>query len=199
MGSGDQIPEALEQMGFRVTLLSDDDVEHASLSRFACIVAGVRAYNMRPALRALQPRLLEYVSGGGRLVVQYVTPEASLNDRLGPWPLKISGDRVTDENAEMRMLRPSHPLLSTPNKIGAADFAGWVQERGLSYGGPYDARYVALLSANDAGESAHDGGLLVANYGRGAFIYTGLSWFRQLPAGVPGAWRMFANLVSRSR
>jgi hypothetical protein len=199
MGSGDQVPDALGQMGFQVTLLSDDDVENSDLSRFSCIVAGVRAYNVRPALRALQSRLLEYVSGGGRLVVQYLTPEDAVNDRLGPWPLKISRDRVTDETAEMSLLQPSHPLLNAPNRIGAADFTGWVQERGLSYAGPFDARYAALLSAHDPGEKALDGGLVAANYGHGVFIYTGLAWFRQLPAGVPGAWRLFANLVSRSR
>jgi LmbE family N-acetylglucosaminyl deacetylase len=199
MGSGDQVPDALGQMGFHVTLLTDDDVESSDLSRFPCIVAGVRAYNVRPALRALQGRLLEYVANGGRLVVQYLTPEDAVNDKVGPWPLKISPDRVTDEHAEMRLLKPAHALLTTPNKIGAADFAGWVQERGLSYAGPYDARYVALLSANDPGEKPLDGGLLFARYGKGEFIYTGLAYFRQLPAGVPGAWRMFANLVSRTR
>lgn len=199
MGSGDQVPEALMQMGFHVTLLSDDDVEHSDLKRFACIVAGVRAYNVRPALRALEPRLLDYVSAGGRLVVQYLTPEAAVDDRIGPWPLKISRERVTDENAEMKRLQPSHTLLTAPNSIGAADFGGWVQERGLSYAGPYDARYVALLSAHDPGEPALDGGLVVARLGKGEFVYTGLAFFRQLPAGVPGAWRLFANLVSRGR
>jgi LmbE family N-acetylglucosaminyl deacetylase len=199
MGSGDQIPDALGQMGFQVTMLSDDDLVNTDLSRYSTIVAGVRAYNVRPALRALQGRLLEYVANGGRLVVQYLTPEDAVNDKIGPWPLKISRDRVTDENAEMRLLQPSHALLNAPNKIGAADFTGWVQERGLSYAGPYDTRYVALLSANDPGEKALDGGLIVANYGRGVFIYSGLAFFRQLPAGVPGAWRLFANLVSRGR
>jgi LmbE family N-acetylglucosaminyl deacetylase len=199
MGSGDQIPDALGQMGFHVTLLSDGDVESSDLSRFSCIVAGVRAYNVRPALRALQGRLLEYVANGGRLVVQYLTPEDAVNDKVGPWPLKISSDRVTDEHAEMRLLQPAHALLNRPNKIGTADFTGWVQERGLSYAGPYDTRYVALLSASDPGEKPLEGGLLFARFGKGEFIYTGLAYFRQLPAGVPGAWRMFANLVSRTR
>ncbi|MGH7743139.1 MAG: NEW3 domain-containing protein, partial [Candidatus Eiseniibacteriota bacterium] len=199
MGSGDQVPDALEQMGFQVTLLTDDEVENSDLSHFSCIVAGVRAYNLRPSLRALEGRLLDYVAGGGRLVIQYLTPEDAVNNRLGPWPLTISRDRVTDEDAEMKFLQPSNALLNTPNRIGPADFTGWVQERGLSYAGPYDARYVAILSAHDPGEPALDGGLITANYGRGVFVYTGLAWFRQLPAGVPGAWRLFANLVSRSR
>jgi LmbE family N-acetylglucosaminyl deacetylase len=199
MGSGDQVAEALRQMGFTVVLLTDDDVENGNLARFSAIVAGVRAYNTRPRLRVLQPRLLDYVKNGGRLVVQYNTNESALDDRLGPWPFKISRDRVTDERATMRVLRPAHPLLNSPNRIVPGDFAGWVQERGLNYAGPWDARYETVLSANDAGESAKDGGLLYARYGRGVFIYTGLAFFRQLPAGVPGAWRLFANLVSATK
>ena len=196
MGSGDQVPEALGQMGFHVTQLSDDEVENGDLSRFATIVAGVRAYNTRPRLRVLEPRLLDYVAQGGRLVLQYNTAESGLNDRLGPWPFKISRDRVTVEQAEMRMLDPAHPLLQSPNRITAQDFAGWVQERGLYYANPWDPRYQTVLSANDPGEAPKDGGLLYARHGKGVFIYTGLAWFRQLPAGVPGAWRLFANLVS---
>jgi len=199
MGSGDEIPAALAQMGFHVVPLTDDEVENSDLSRFSCIVTGVRAYNVRPRLVALVPRLLEYVKNGGRLLTQYVTPDAALDDRLGPWPLKISRDRVTDETAEMKLLQPSNALLTTPNRIGAADFAGWVQERGLSYAGPRDPRYVALISAHDPGEQPLEGGLIAGTYGRGEFLYTGLAFFRQLPAGVPGAWRLFANLVSRGR
>lgn len=198
-GSGDEIPAALGQMGFHVVPLSDDEVENSDLARFSCIVTGVRAYNVRPRLVALVPRLLEYVKNGGRLITQYVTPDAALDDRLGPWPLKISRDRITDETAEMTLLKPAHPLLTTPNQIGAADFAGWVQERGLYYAGPYDARYVALIAAHDPGEQPLAGGLVAGAYGKGEFVYTGLAFFRQLPAGVPGAWRLFANLVSRGR
>ena len=183
-------------MGFQVTLLSDDEVENTDLSRFDCVVAGVRAYNTRPRLRALEPRLLDYVSKGGRLVLQYDTADPALDDKLGPWPFKISRDRVTVEEAGMRVLKPAHPLLTSPNAIGPDDFAGWVQERGLYYAGAWDARYETVLSANDPGETPKDGGLIVARYGRGTFIYTGLAWFRQLPAGVPGAYRLFANLVS---
>ncbi len=199
MGSGDQGPQALRQMGFNVTLLSDDDAEHMDLARFDAIVAGVRAYNTRPHLLAVEPRLLEYVEKGGRLVVQYDTRDDALNGRLGPWPFSISGDRVTVEEAPMRLLKPAHPLLTTPNRIVADDFTGWVQERGLNYANPWDPRYETVFSANDPGEPAKDGGLLYARYGKGVFIYTGLSWFRQLPAGVPGAWRLFANLVSPVR
>jgi LmbE family N-acetylglucosaminyl deacetylase len=196
MGPGDAVPDALRQMGYDVTLLGDDDAESADLSRFHCIVTGVRAYNTRPRLRVLQPRLLDYVKNGGRLVVQYCTNEEALNDRLGPWPFKITRDRVTVEEAEMRLLAPRHPLLHVPNTITARDFEGWVQERGLNYSNPWDPRYQTLLSANDPGEPPLDGGVLYAKYGQGVFIYTALAFFRQLPAGVPGAWRLFANLVS---
>ena len=199
MGSGDQGPEALAQMGFTVALLSDDELENADLTPFDAIVTGVRAYNTRPRLIALQPRLLGYVAGGGRLVVQYNTAEEGLQDRLGPWPFRISRDRVTVEEAEMRLLDGKHPLLSRPNAIGAADFAGWVQERGLYYARPFDTRYDTLIVANDPGDAPRSGGLLHARHGKGEFIYTGLAFFRQLPAGVPGAWRLFANLVSRKR
>jgi LmbE family N-acetylglucosaminyl deacetylase len=199
MGSGDQGPEALEQMGFDVTLLGDDDVERSDLTRFDAIVAGVRAYNTRPRLRGLQRRLLDYVSGGGRLVVQYNTAEQSLQNRLGPHPFQISRERVTVEEAPVEMKAAEHPLLGGPNRIGPADFEGWVQERGLYFASPFDAGYDAVLSSHDPGEPARDGGLLFARHGRGVFVYTGYAFFRQLPAGVPGAWRLFANLVSHSR
>jgi LmbE family N-acetylglucosaminyl deacetylase len=196
MGSGDQVPAALEQMGYGVTLLSDEALERDDLARFDAVVIGVRAYNTRPRLLAVQPRLLDYVSNGGRLVIQYQTADAALDDRLGPYPFRISRDRVTVEEAEMRAIRPSHPLLNTPNRITAADFGGWVQERGLYYASPWDPRYETPLSANDPGEPAKDGGVLYVRFGRGVFVYTGLAFFRQLPAGVPGAYRLFANLVS---
>jgi hypothetical protein len=196
MGSGDAVPEALRQMGFEVVLLSDEDVEYGDLSRCDAIVAGVRAYNTRPRLRALQGRLLDYVARGGRLVVQYDTAEEALQDRLGPRPFRISRDRVTVEEAPVRMLQPQHPLLRVPNRITESDFTGWVQERGLYFANPWDAGYDTVLSCNDPGEPARDGGLLYARHGKGVFIYAAYAWFRQLPAGVPGAYRLFANLVS---
>ncbi len=199
MGSGDQGPEALEQMGFDVTLLDDDDVENSDLARFDAIVAGVRVYNTRPRLRALQRRLLDYVSAGGRLVVQYNTAEQALQNKLGPFPFQISRERVTVEEASVEMKAADHPLLAAPNRIGPADFAGWVQERGLYFASPWDARYDVVLSSHDPGEPARDGGLLFARHGKGEFVYTGYAFFRQLPAGVPGAWRLFANLVSHTR
>jgi LmbE family N-acetylglucosaminyl deacetylase len=197
MGSGDAVPEALRQMGWEVTLLTDDDVEQADLSAYDAIVAGVRAYNTRPRLLRQQKRLLDYVAKGGRLIVQYNTAEGALQERLGPFPFTISRERVTVEGAEVRRLLPGHPLLTSPNRIGDDDFAGWVQERGLYFASPWDPRYETPLSANDPGEPARDGGLLYARHGRGAFIYAAHAFFRQLPAGVPGAYRLFANLVSR--
>ncbi len=199
MGSGDQGPDALAQLGCHVTPLGDDDVERLDLAKFDAIVIGVRAYNTRPRLRVLQPRLLDYVNAGGTLVVQYQTPEDALNDKLGPYPFSVSRDRVTVEEAPVRFVTPNHSLLTRPNKITAADFNDWVQERGLSFANPYDPKYQTVLSSNDPGEPARDGGLLYAAYGKGAYIYTGYAWFRQLPAGVPGAYRLFANLVSAGR
>jgi hypothetical protein len=199
MGSGDAGPDALRELGASVTLLDDGDVGSGDLSRFDVIVVGVRAYNTRPRLRALQPRLLDYVANGGRLVVQYQTADNGLVNRIGPYPLTISRDRVTVEDAEMRALRADHPLLNKPNKIGPDDWQGWVQERGLYYASPFDAKYEPVVSANDPNEPPRNGGLIYARYGKGTFIYTGLAFFRQLPAGVPGGWRLFANLVSPER
>jgi len=199
MGSGDFVPQALEQMGFHVTLLDDDAIERGDLSRLNAIVIGVRAYNTRPRLLARQKRLLDWVADGGRLVVQYVTPDNSLDNRLGPKPFKVSRDRVTVETAAVSVLHPGHPLVSTPNKIGPEDFAGWVQERGLSFANPWDPGYETVLSCHDPGEPERAGGVLYLRHGKGVFIYTGYAWFRQLPAGVPGAWRLFANLVSSGK
>ncbi len=196
MGSGDAIPEALGQMGLAVLPLTEEDVAAADLSAYDVIVTGVRAYNTKPRLRAQQKRLLDYVARGGRLVVQYNTAEEALQDRLGPAPFRISRDRVTVEEAPVRLLKPEHPLVTTPNRITDADFDGWVQERGLYFANPWDPSYETVLSCNDPGEPVRDGGLLYARHGRGVFIDTGYAWFRELPAGVPGAWRLFANLVS---
>jgi LmbE family N-acetylglucosaminyl deacetylase len=195
-GSGDAIPQALRAMGARVTTLSDEDVERADLSKFEAIVTGIRAYNTRPRLRALEPRLLDYVSKGGRLIVQYNTSEPGLGEGLGPYPFTIARDRVTDETAAMTIAKPDHPLVTKPNKIAARDFEGWVQERGIYFAGALDPRYESPLTCHDPGEADLAGGLIFARHGRGVFVYTGLVFFRELPAGVPGAYRLFANLVS---
>jgi LmbE family N-acetylglucosaminyl deacetylase len=200
MGAGDEVPTALREMGCTVTMLEDKDLaEPRSLKKFDAIVMGVRAYNVKEGLKMNQPRLLEYVQNGGTLVVQYNTNSELVAGNLSPVNLKLSRTRVTDETAEMRFLLPDHPLLNQPNKITADDFKGWVQERGLYFPSEWDASFAAPLSCNDPGEKPADGALLVAKYGKGYYVYTGLSFFRELPAGVPGAYRLFANLISMGK
>ncbi|HEX7615140.1 MAG TPA: LmbE family protein, partial [Thermoanaerobaculia bacterium] len=196
MGSGDEVPEALRQMGYTVTLLSDDELENGDLSRYAAIVTGIRAYNTRPRLKLAETRLMDYVEKGGTVVAQYNTTGDLVTEQLGPWPFKLSRDRVTVEEAPVRFLSPASSLLTFPNRLTAADFDGWVQERGLYFPGTWDARYETVIETHDPGESEKPGGLLFAKYGKGAFVYTGYAFFRQLPAGVPGAYRLFVNLVS---
>jgi LmbE family N-acetylglucosaminyl deacetylase len=199
MGAGDEIPEVLRQLGFAVTLLSDDDLANGDLRTYDAIVTGVRAYNTRRALAQAQERLLAYVEGGGTLLVQYNTERGLVTDRLGPYPLTIGRERTTDETAAVQVLLPRNPLLTTPEVIGGADWSGWVQERGLNYPGTWDSRYQALLAMADPGEKPNQGALLYAPYGNGSYVYTGLAFFRQLPAGVPGAIRLFANLLAGGR
>jgi LmbE family N-acetylglucosaminyl deacetylase len=196
MGSGDDVPEILRQVGYDVVLLTDADLDRGDFSRFDAIVAGIRAYNTRERLRLAHGKLMEWVAAGGTMVVQYNTTGDLVVAEPGPYPFKISRDRVTVEEAPVRLLAPDHPVLRAPNRITSADFAGWIQERGLYFPGEWDAAYVPLLGSNDPGESEKEGGLLFARHGKGAFVYTGYAWWRQLPAGVPGAIRTFVNLVS---
>lgn len=196
MGSGDEVPSVLKQLGYTVTLLSDEDLTSSDLKRFETIVLGVRAFNTRQRLKQTAKRLFDYVSEGGTLVTQYDTTSELVTEELGPYPFKLSRDRVTVEEAPVTFTKPGHPLLTTPNRIDAGDFADWVQERGLYFAGSWDPRYETPLSSHDPGESDKSGGLLYARHGKGVFVYTGYSFFRQLPAGVPGAARLFANLVS---
>ncbi len=196
MGAGDEVPAALRQMGCTVKVLDDKDMETAKLAKFEAIVVGIRAYNTKDDLKFHQAKLLEYVQNGGTLVVQYNTNFELVVDKISPFPLKISRTRVTDETAEIRFLQPEHPVLNTPNKLTTKDFEDWVQERGLYFPNEWDTAFKAPLSANDPGEKPADGALLVAKYGNGYYVYTGLSFFRELPAGVPGAFRLFANLIS---
>lgn len=201
MGAGDDIPAALREIGYQVDLLSLADLQVSRLKGYDAVVMGVRAYNTIDRIGFYQPALLQYVEQGGTLIVQYNT-NRGLNlpmDQLGPYPLRLSRERVTVEDAEVRFLAPEHPVLTFPNRITEADFAGWVQERGLYFADQWDDRYTAVLSSNDPGEPARDGGLLIAPHGKGFYVYTGFSWFRELPAGVPGAYRLFANLLSLSQ
>jgi len=194
-GAGDDIPVALRNMGYEVLELKNGEVNAANLAKMDAVVLGVRAFNTNERLRFLMPELLAYVKNGGTLVVQYNT-NFDLGTTYTPFPLKISRDRVADENSEVRILKPEHPALNYPNQITTSDFDGWVQERGLYFPDTWDSNFEALLSMNDKGEKPKDGGLLIAKYGNGHYVYTGLSFFRELPEGVPGAYKLFANLVS---
>jgi hypothetical protein len=180
-----------------VTTLTEEMIAHGSLAPYQAIVTGVRAFNVDARLPYLHDRLMKYVADGGTMVVQYNTANflSSVPAEIGPKPFKISQDRVTDEDAAVTMLQPKHPIVTTPNKLGEHDFSGWVQERGLYFASEWDPAYTPIFAMHDAGEPKRLGSLLVTKHGKGAFIYTGLAFFRQLPAGVPGAYRLFANLL----
>jgi LmbE family N-acetylglucosaminyl deacetylase len=203
MGPGDEVPLALKQMGIEVSLLTEEDLARGDLAKFDAIVTGVRAYNTRADLRANQQRLLEYVRAGGTMLVQYNVLEGgfmggnpALLEKIGPYPIRISRDRVTVEDGPMSLTNPQQLFLKSPNVITERDFAGWVQERGLYFASQWDPQYETVFTAQDPGEPALAGGTLFTRYGKGAYIFSAYSWFRQLPAGVPGAWRIFANLIS---
>ncbi len=194
MGAGDDVPVALRNMGYTVLELKNGDIHPDNLKRMDAVVLGVRALNTNDRLRYMMPDLLAYVRDGGTLIVQYnTTIDLSA---FTPYPLKLSRERVSEEDAEVRILKPDHPALQYPNKITPGDFDRWVQERGLYFPNSWDPAFEALLSMNDTGEPARDGSLLIAKYGAGHYVYTGLSFFRELPEGVAGAYKLFANLVS---
>jgi LmbE family N-acetylglucosaminyl deacetylase len=195
-GAGDDIPSALQQIGYTVKQLGEGDLGLENLRQFSAIVLGVRIFNLQDRIASWLPQLVEYAKNGGVVVVQYNTTADLKSKDFGPYPLELSRDRVTDETAEVKILAPEHPILNTPNKITSRDFDGWVQERGLYFPDKWDSAWVPILSSHDPNEKPLDGGLLVAKVDKGYFVYTGYSWFRQLPAGVPGAYRIFANLVS---
>ena len=195
MGAGDEMPDAIRQLGCQVTLLTASDLEQRDLSEFDVIVTGVRAYNTRADLRANLPRLLDYVRNGGTLIDQYNVTDRNLVP-MGPYPFTISHERVSVEEAPVTYPNPGNPLLHSPNEITAKDFDGWVQERGLYFASKWDPRYQTVLASHDPGEEPLAGGMLYTRYGKGVYIYSAYSWFRELPAGVAGAYRMFANLLS---
>jgi LmbE family N-acetylglucosaminyl deacetylase len=195
-GAGDAIPESLKQIGYTVTTILPSEITSENLKQFDAIVVGIRAYNTVPELDFKQAELNQYVKDGGTLLLQYNTSRGMSDTDLGPLPLKLSRDRVTDENSEVEILAPKHTVLNSPNKITQDDFNNWVQERGLYFPGEWDPSFTPILGMNDKGYPQTKGSLLVANYGKGHYIYTGLSFFRELPAGVPGAYRLFANLLS---
>ncbi len=196
MGAGDEVPQNLRQIGYDVTLLDEKNITGENLKNFDVVIMGIRAYNVVERLKVHQPKLYEFVENGGTMIVQYNNNFDIFLDELAPFKMKLSRDRVTDENAEMKMLLPKHQVLNQPNAIGTRDFEGWVQERGLYFPSEWDASMEAPLSCNDPAEPAKNGSLLIAKYGKGYYVYTGLAFFRQLPAGVPGAYRLFANLIA---
>lgn len=195
MGSGDEIPDYLRQLGYKCVILSDEDIEQKDLSDFDVIISGVRAYNTRDILKNNQSKLLDYIYNGGTLLCQYNTSRDVLIDP-GPYPFTISRERITVEDSPVQILKPDHPAIKFPNKITAADFEGWVQERGLYFADSWDDKYETILGFSDPGEKELKGGVLLSKYGKGTFIYTGLSFSRQVPAGVPGALKLFINLIS---
>lgn len=193
-GSGDAVPESLRQIGYNVTEINPDDINDTTLNKFDAVVIGIRAYNTKEVLQFKQKHILDYVKNGGNVIVQYNTSWRV--DVKAPYELKLSRDRVTDEYAKVDVLAKNHAVLNYPNKISDNDFKGWVQERGLYFPNKWSDEYTPILAMHDKGESVKKGSLLVAKYGKGNYIYTGLSFFRELPAGVPGAYRLFANLLS---
>ena len=197
MGAGDDIPAVLEQLGLNVTLLNTEDLERGDLSRFGTIVLGIRAYDTRDDLKKNNRRLLDYIKNGGTLVVQYNTgPEEFNTAKVLPYPAQLSHVRVTKEQAPIAVLDPHNQVFHYPNEITQRDFDGWVQERGLYFMDTWDPQYTPLLSSNDPGEEPRKGGLLLAQYGKGYYIYNAYAFFRQLPFGVPGAIRLYVNILS---
>lgn len=199
-GAGDEVPEAIRQLGATVDLIDLNEATLESISKYDAIVVGIRAYNNNQGLKRFNPTLMKYAENGGTVVVQYTTRTNDMvlpDSLIGPYPFKLTRDRVTVEEAPPTFLAKEHPLLNAPNKITAADFDGWVQERGLYFCGSLDPHYTPLIAWNDPGEQPLIGGLITCDHGKGRYVYTGISFFRQLPAGVPGAYRLFANLISK--
>jgi hypothetical protein len=219
-GAADQVPEALQGVGVPVTLLSPATLERGNLARYDAIIVGPRAYETDSALVVNNRRLLEYARRGGLVIVQYQQHQF-FNGGFAPYPLKVGGqplrldepssgrtaratapvshDRVADESAPVRILAPGHPVVRLPNRLNSTDWQGWVQERGLYFARSWDRRYRPILETHDPGEPPLAGGLLLATVGKGTYVYTGLSFFRQLPAGIPGAFRLFSNLLALAR
>ncbi len=197
-GAGDNVPEALLQLGYEVTMLNDNSLANSNLSQFDAIITGVRAYNTKASLIIYYSKLMKYVENGGNLIVQYNTSDqvGNAKAKIGPYPFAVSRTRVTDENATVKVLKPLHPIMNFPNKITNKDFEGWIQERSIYHAGNWDNHYETIFAMHDANENDDEGSLITAKYGKGVFVYTGLVFFRELPAGVPGAYRLLANLIA---
>ncbi|WP_298343873.1 PIG-L family deacetylase [uncultured Algibacter sp.] len=195
-GAGDVVPESLRQIGYHVRVITLDEITPETLSRFDAVVVGIRAYNTLEDIDFKQQQLFNFVENGGNMIVQYSTSYRLKSEQLAPFDLHLSRDRVTDENAEVRFLNPDHEVLNFPNKITQTDFEGWTQERGLYFADSWGKEFTPIFSMNDKGETPKNGSLLIAKHGKGYYIYTGLSFFREFPAGVSGAYRLFANMLS---
>ncbi|WP_445452096.1 PIG-L family deacetylase [Flavobacterium sp. 25HG05S-40] len=196
MGAGDEVPKSLTQMGYEVEIMKPEEISSERLQNVDVVMTGIRAYNTVNALAFKQKILLNFVKNGKTMIVQYNTTDDLVTKDIAPYPLKISRDRVTEENAEVRFLVPNHRILNYPNKITEEDFKGWKQEQGLYFPNEWDAAFTPILSSNDKGEKPKNGALLVAQYGKGTYVYTGLSFFRELPEGVSGAFRLLANIIA---
>ncbi|MDZ4808443.1 MAG: PIG-L family deacetylase, partial [Bacteroidota bacterium] len=201
VGAGDKVPEALEQMGYEVTLLTDKELSKNNLSQFDAILTGVRAYNTNDWMNKYYDKLMKYVNEGGNLIVQYNTSNqiGPVKAKIGPYNFNITRTRVTDENATVSLLKPEHPVFNSPNKIVQDDFKGWIQERSIYHATDTSGKFEKLIGMNDPGEKSDDGSLIVAKYGKGWFTYTGIVFFRELPAGVPGAYRLLANIIALNK
>jgi hypothetical protein len=197
-GAGDKVPQALQQMGYNVTFLHPNNITDENLKQFDALIAGVRVYNVNDWINSKYDVLMRYIQNGGNYIVQYNTSGfAPTKMKIGPYDFTLSRTRVTDENAEVRVLLPNHIALNSPNKITSKDFEGWIQERSIYQADQIDStHYDALLAMHDANEPESNGSLIIAKYGKGNFVYTGLVFFRELPAGVPGAYRLMANLIA---
>jgi len=197
-GAGDDIPSCLAQIGYSLTTLSDDMLSKDDLSKYQAIVTGIRAYNTNERLQIHYNKLMAYIQNGGNLIVQYNTNNriGPIGTKVGPYPFTISRDRVTDDDAEVRFINPKHSVMHFPNEITTKDFSAWVQERGIYFANDIDKNYETIFSMNDPKEKASEGSLIIGKYGKGNFVYSGLVFFRQLPAGVPGAYRLFSNLLA---
>ncbi|MCG8307874.1 MAG: PIG-L family deacetylase [Cytophagales bacterium] len=196
MGAGDNIPENLRQIGYDVTVINNMEFDPESLDEFDVIILGVRALNTEERLKFDMQKLLDFVERGGTLIVQYNTSHRLVTKEFSPHSITLSRNRVAVEEAEVRILDAGHKVLNYPNKIDESDFQDWIQERGLYFPGSWSDEYDAILSSNDPGEGPLDGGLLITEYGKGYFVYSSYSWFRELPAGIPGAYRLFVNMIS---
>jgi hypothetical protein len=202
VGAGDKVPQALEQMGYEVTLLTDKELSKNGLDKYDAIVTGVRAYNTNEWMNNHYDKLMKYVNDGGNLIVQYNTSNqiGPVRAKISPYNFDISRTRVTDENATVTFLKPQHPVMNFPNKITQDDFKGWIQERSIYHAAAFDStKFETIFSMNDPGENPDAGSLIIAKYGKGYFTYTGLVFFRELPAGVPGAYRLLANIIALNK